>query len=67
MKWKTLLKEAGLGDTHQPQTVTSRNPTQPGIVLSGLKLTANQDAAQWLGHLMSSQMPTGEIASAPCS
>lgn len=25
-------KEAGLGDTHTPQTFTSRNPTQPGIV-----------------------------------
>lgn len=37
VKWKTLLKEAGLGDTHPPQTFTSRNPTQPGIVLiSGL-------------------------------
>ena len=67
MKWKILLKEAGLGDTHPPQTFTSRNLTQPGIVLSGLQLTASRDAAQWLGHLMSSQMLAGEIASAPCS
>ena len=67
MKWKTLLKEAGLGDTHPPQTFTSRNLTQPGIVLSGLQLTASRDAAQWLGHLMSSQMLAGETASAPCS
>ena len=36
MKWKILLKEAGLGDTHPPQTFPSRNPTQPGIVTSGL-------------------------------
>ena len=67
MKCKILLKEAGLGDTHPPQTYPRRNPTQPGIVTSDLLLTAKRDVAQWLGHLMSSQMLAGEIASAPCS